>query len=421
MDRPPISPKKHFYGWVITGIVFVILAMAYGAQYSFGIFFPFLIDEFHWNRQSLAGAFSLYTFVYSTMAVFLGRWIDRFGPRVILMLGSVCLGLGIGFISQVNAPWQLYLIYGFLAALGMSAAYMTGSPTVVKWFVQKRGLALGIAQSGLGLGVALIPALTGALSLALGWRPACMILGALVFAVLFTSALFLIGHPEKIGLHPDGQSLPPSSQIQHPPEPPPDPEESWSVAEAFRTRSFWLLNVIFFCTWLLVFFPLVHLVIFAIDIGLSKESAFLSLTILGGCSTLGRLVMGYASDRIGPKPTLVLNFALQAFSWFWIMSTKTSWMLFLFSVVFGFSYGGVGTVYPAIVGDYFGRRQVASLIGAIMAIAGNAAAIGPILGGYIHDLTQSYQLTFWAGGLTNLLALFLIFFSTPPQKTAHRS
>jgi len=416
MEQKEISSKKFFYGWVITGLVFVNLAVAYGAQYSFGVFFPALIEEFKWNRQNLAGAFSLYTFIYSFLGILLGRLTDRFGPRIVLLCGSVCLGLGIGLISQVKAPWHLYVVYGFLASWGMSAAYITASPLVVKWFIEKRGLAVGIAQSGLGVGIIVVPPVAGAMISALGWQKAIILLGLSVFAVLFTTAFFLISHPEKVGLLPDGRKPTPpggrpSSGMKNIFQ-----EVNWTAAEAIHTRSFWVLTALFFCTWLLVFLPLVHLVIFALDIGLSQNSALVALGFLGGSSTIGRLTMGYVSDRIGRKRTLGLNLALQVFSWLWILSTSSAWMLITFAVFFGFSYGGLSAIFPAIVGDYFGRLRAASVIGAIFTIAGVAAAFGPIVGGYIHDLTHSYQLAFLMGALTNLLALGFLFLAKPPNK-----
>jgi MFS family permease len=359
--------------------------------------------------------------MYSILGVILGRWTDRFGPRNVLIFGSVCLGSGIGLISQVKAPWHLYGVYGLLASWGMSAAYITANPTIVKWFVEKRGLALGLAQSGLGIGIIFIPPLTGAMINALGWRQACVILGGAVFIVLFTMAFLLVGHPEKMGLLPDGRKENPSGKplrsshsdmtyerIYQ--------ENSWSAAEAIHTRSFWVLTALFFCTWLFVFLPLVHLVIFAMDIGLPKESAVMALSILGGSSTLGRVVMGFISDRIGRKQALIINVGLQVFSWLWVMATNLSWMLIVFAAAFGFSYGGIGAVFPAIVGDYFGRLKAASIIGALFTISGTAAAIGPLVGGYIYDVTHSYQLAFLLGALTNLLSLMLIFFSKPPQR-----
>ena len=193
-------------------------------------------------------------------------------------------------------------------------------------------------------------------------------------------------------------------------------EVNWTAAEAIHTRSFWVLTALFFCTWLLVFLPLVHLVIFALDIGLSQKSALLALGFLGGSSTIGRLMMGYVSDRIGRKRTLGLNLALQVLSWLWILSTSSAWMLITFAVFFGFSYGGLSALFPSIVGDYFGRLKAASVIGAIFTIAGVAAAFGPVVGGYIHDLTHSYHLAFLLGALTNLLALVLLFLAKPPKK-----
>ena len=196
-------------------------------------------------------------------------------------------------------------------------------------------------------------------------------------------------------------------------------EETWTVGEAIRTRSFWILTAGFFCTWLFVFLPLVHLVIFALDIGLSRESSLVALSFLGAASAFGRLGMGAISDRIGRKTALGLSIGLQAFSWFWILGTRSSWMVFLFAGVFGLSYGGVAAVFPAIVGDYFGRRKAASVIGAIFTLSGVAAAVGPLVGGYLYDLTHSYRLAFILGALTNLLALGLVFASKPPPQKRH--
>lgn len=158
------------------------------------------------------------------------------------------------------------------------------------------------------------------------------------------------------------------------------------------------------------------MIIFAMGIGLSKESALTALGVLGGFSTFGRLVMGFISDRIGRKKTLMVNLGLQVFSWLWIMGTSTSWMLLLFAAAFGFSYGGIAAGFPAIIGDYFGRLKAASVIGAIFTIAGTAAAIGPLVGGYIYDLTHNYQLAFLLGALTNGLSFILLFISQPPKK-----
>ncbi len=126
--------------------------------------------------------------------------------------------------------------------------------------------------------------------------------------------------------------------------------------------------------------------------------------------------MGAISDRMGRKRTLGLNLAIQIFTWVWILYTDSPWMLLVFAGFFGFSYGGISAVFPAMVGDYFGRLKAASVIGAIFTIAGVAAAFGPIVGGIIYDQTRSYHLAFILGAMTNLFSLLLLFFSRPPVK-----
>lgn len=415
MDEPSHQRPRFFYGWIITGLVFLNLATAYGAQYSFGVFFPSMIEEFKWSRQDLAGAFSLYCLLYNFLGLFLGKLADRFGPRRVLIAGSILLGGGISLISQVKVPWHIYVVYGFLASLGMSASYMTGSPTIVKWFIEKRGVALGISLSGMGFGIICFPPLTGLLISAFGWRVACILLGLTVFLILFTCALFLVSHPEKMGQNPDGK---PHSSLPEAPYPSsgPEAEINLTMAQALRTGSFWILNIVFFLGWVFIFFPLVHLVILAADLGLSRESAFFALALLGLFSNAGRLGLGAISDQLGRKPMLILSLALQAVSFVWLIFTHTPSMLYAFAVIFGFSYGGLGANFPAITGDYFGRRHAGSLIGAILTISGWASAVGPWIGGWIYDMTHSYQLAFVLAALSNSLGLVLIFFSNPPRR-----
>ncbi len=246
MDQSGTPKQRFFYGWIIAGIALLNLAIAYGAQYSFGTFFPYLIKEFNWDRSSLAGAFSLYAFMYTLLAAIVGRLTDRFGPRIVLIVGSACLGTGIGLISQVKALWHLYAFFGLLASWGMSATYITSNTTIVKWFIEKRGLALGIAQSGLGVGAIIIPQLSGILIHAFGWRQALLILGGFVFIALFMGAFFLIGDPEKTGSQPYGRHNKIWSESLVNIQGGIYKEVNWSVGKAIRTESFWVLTFIFF-------------------------------------------------------------------------------------------------------------------------------------------------------------------------------
>ena len=136
------GPARVFYGWIVLTCVSTILLVTYGVQYSFGVFFPPMLHDLGWSRASLAGAFSLYSLVYIGLSVASGHLTDRLGPRWIIALGGGCLGSGLLLVSRIQAPWQLYLCYGGLAGVGMSAAYVPCTATAVKWFQRRRGLAV---------------------------------------------------------------------------------------------------------------------------------------------------------------------------------------------------------------------------------------------------------------------------------------
>ncbi|MBI1959695.1 MAG: MFS transporter, partial [Candidatus Rokubacteria bacterium] len=194
-----------FYGWVVVGGAFVVLFLAYGAQYAFGVFFAALLDEFGWSRASLAGAFSLYAFTYSGCGVLAGRLTDRLGPRVVIALGGGFLGLGLMAMSQVTALWQPFVLYGGVAALGMSTAYVPCTATIVRWFVERRGLAVGIASAGGSLGTFALPPVAHLLVTTVGWRWAYIIFGGVILVALNLVAVVMRRDPEALGLAPDGR------------------------------------------------------------------------------------------------------------------------------------------------------------------------------------------------------------------------
>ncbi|MEW6297569.1 MAG: MFS transporter, partial [Thermodesulfobacteriota bacterium] len=202
---PPIGRGKIFYGWVIVGCAFIILCVAYGIQFSFGVFMPAIEAETGWDRARLSLPYSLYVFVYSALGVVAGRWTDRWGPRAVIIAGGCLLGLGIVLMSQVRALWQLYLFLGVIAASGMSAAYVPCNATVVRWFIRRRGFALSLTSSGASFGNFVFPPLAAALIAAYGWRTAYQLLGFLGAAVIGLCATFIVRDPEHMRLHPDGR------------------------------------------------------------------------------------------------------------------------------------------------------------------------------------------------------------------------
>ena len=409
------SPQQgFFYGWVIVGCAFTILCIAYGIQFTFGVFMPFISADTGWDRGSLSLPYSLYVFVYSALGVVSGRLTDRLGPRIVLTVGGCLLGAGVMLMSQVLALWHLYIVLGLVAASGMSAAYVPCNATVVRWFTRKRGLALSITSSGASFGMFIFPPLATTLITAYGWRRTYLILGLLGVFGLVSCATFIVRDPEKMGLDPDGEP---------PQEPAPSDAaldvlvfENWSLAEAKRTTAFWLLNVIFALTWLVVFMPMVHIVPFAVDLGISNFLAAMTISVIGFAGFAGRLAIGPISDRLGRVPTLGLCLFLQALSFLgFTLSTGLS-LLYPAAAVFGFSYGGVTALFPALIGDFFGRIAIGAIVGFIFALAGSPAAVGPLIAGYMYDATKSYTAAFVLSATLNLSALLLVLVLKKPRR-----
>jgi OFA family oxalate/formate antiporter-like MFS transporter len=409
-------PPKFFYGWVVVGCAFAILCVAYGIQFTYGVFMPFISADTGWDRGSLSLPYSLYVFIYSALGVVTGRLTDRSGPRIVLTVGGCLLGLGVILMSRVHALWELYIALSIIAASGMSAAYVPCNATVVRWFTQKRGLALSITSSGASFGMFIFPPLTVALIGAYGWRGSYLVLGLLAIATTVGCATFIVRDPEMMGLHPDG--LPPHE---------PDlsdsilaklPTENWTLAEAQGTAAFWLLNAIFTLTWLVVFMPMVHIVPFAIDLGISHFGAAMTISVVGFAGFGGRLAIGAISDRIGRVPALGSCLLLQALSFIGFTFSNGLALLYPAAALFGFSYGGITALFPALIGDFFGRIAIGAIVGFIFATAGSPAAFGPLIAGYIYDATKSYSVAFELSAALNVAAFLLLFFLKKPHRQA---
>jgi MFS family permease len=422
-DRLPAGSQPEqrgiFYGWVIVGCAFTILCIAYGVQFSFGVFMPYISADTGWDRGALSLPYSVYVFVYSSLGLISGRLTDRWGPRIVLSAGGCLLGSGIMLMSRVAMLWQVYFVLGLLAASGMSAAYVPCNATVVRWFTVKRGLALSITSSGASFGMFIFPPLTTALIVGLGWRRGYLFLGLLAVCTIIGCASFIVRDPEKIGLRPDGGA----HELSMMPEGATDIADSQSIslAEARRTGTFWLLNLIFALTWIVVFMPMVHIVPFAVDMGISPFRAAMTISVIGFAGFGGRLAIGTLSDRFGRVATLGVCLLLQALSFAGFTICSGLMPLYVAAAVFGFSYGGVTALFPALVGDFFGRAEVGAIVGFIFALAGSPAAFGPLIAGYMYDAAHSYTAAFELSAGLNLIALLLLFLLKKPQRLSQPS
>jgi MFS family permease len=306
----------------------------------------------------------------------------------------------------VTRLWQPYLLYGGLAAIGMGTAYVPCNSTVVKWFVRRRGLAVGIASSGGSAGTFVLPLLAESLVGAVGWRRAYVVFGIGTVVVLNMVARLMRRDPESLGLAPDGEA---------PPTAPTAEGDPWPLARAARTRAFWVLVGVFSATWLAVFIPLVHLVPLTRDLGFSARIGASMVSVLGVAAVAGRLGMGAISDRIGRRAAIAIGVVMQALAFLLYAGAERLPVLYMATVVFGFSYGTISTLFPALVGDFFGRAQSGALVGVLFAVSGSMAAWGPLAAGVVYDTTGAYTLAFLAAAGLNVLALALVVVARPPR------
>ena len=407
------SIKTPFYGWWITGSAFLVLFCAYGVQYSFGVFVPAMVQELGWTCASLGAAFSLYTVVYTGFSLLTGKLTDSWGPKRVIGLGGVLLGIGIMATSQISAPWQLYLWYGVVAALGMSTAYIPCNITVVRWFQRKRGLALGLASCGASFGILLVPLLASVIIAEAGWRTGMLVLGVLLFVLINVVARLMVGSPEHMGLLPDGDGARSAGRADREP---PGAGGGWTVREARGTLAFWMFLIAFAVTFLTLTVPFVHIPVFASDIGMSNVGGATAVGIVGLFSLIGSFTLGPLSDHIGRKWAMTLGCGSQLLAYLTFLTADHAPALYIGAAAFGFFYGGTASLFPALVGDLFGRAHAGAIGGVIFGSAGMLGAWGPTIAGYLRDSDGDYRFAFTLCAVTATCALLLFTLLPRPRR-----
>jgi MFS family permease len=367
----------------------LIQCMVIGMFFAYGVLFKEFETEFGWSRTALSGASALATLMMGVLASVTGRLADRFGPRRVLLVTGPLFGLGLGLVSLVGAPWQLYLLFGTLMAAGLGSHDVVTLSTVARWFEARRGIMTGVVKLGTALGQAVVPPIAAILILAQGWRGAVVTLGIAAAIVLVIAALLMSHPPKKVVAEGSGS------------------EDGVSYAEARRTRTFWTLCAIQFLFFASVMSVPVHIAVHGMDLGLSPATAALLLSVLGASSAAGRLVVGVLVDRIGGRRAMVFCLGVLAASMAALTGTVAHGALFAVMATYGFAHGGLFTVVSPTVAGYFGNRAHGAIFGVVLLSGTVGGALGPILTGLAFDMRGSYALAFASLSGLGVLALLL--------------
>ena len=383
------------------------MSMYVGLMYSYGVFFKHLIADFGWSRAAISGVHSLFMVSHGFFAIGMGWLVDRIGPAKVMSACAFIGGLGLVLTSQITSLWQLYITYGIIFGLGVSACFSTTMATTTRWFIKRRGLALGIVASGAGLGTLILAPVAERLSTAFGWSTAYLVLGAATWAVMIPSALLLRRDPVEKGLRPYGMDEAMTAVDSKEEEKAGTGETGVTLRAAARYKPLWMLFATFFMFNFCLQMVMVHLVNYATDIGIASLIAATFISIIGIGSFIGRILMGTASDRIGSNNALLACCIIIMATLVFLIFVSELWMFYLFAIVFGFAYGGEVPQMPVLIGRFFGLRAVAVLVGVVVFGATIGGAIGAWVGGQVFDVTQSYQLAFIIATVASFVAMVL--------------
>ena len=416
--------NRIYYGWWVIGALVLALTISSGTGfYCFGVFMEPVREDFGWTKTQVTWVITIYWLVSGFSSPIIGRLIDRYGARKVMLSTAALNGACLLALGAVNTLWQFYLVYGIKAIAHAGIGLVAIGAIVSRWYITKRGRATGIASTGIGLGGLFLAPLAGYLIPNYGWRPVYVILGVLLWAVVIPSiAIFVKSSPEEMGLLPDGQGRvgdnePSSAETDHPEQNiPQSVTVGITLSQALQTPTYWLVVAAFCFVPAAVFGTLAHQTAYLESIGISRGAASLALGFTAGMGIFGKLFFGFLAEKIQIRYVTILCFGIQAVGVFILMMTQTTTMVWLFVIVFGFSMGGMAALQPLVIIDFFGTAAVGTILGSTWLGFSLGAAAGPLLAAYIYDGFQSYYWAFLIYIIAYLLAVLAIFIA-PAVKT----
>lgn len=396
------TKRAFFYGWTILAVGFLTIVGGYICRNTFSVFYPAIVDEFGWTRGNTAIIFSINIMVYGIVAPFAGALADRFRPRYVLAAGAILMGIGMASCSLATAKWQFYLLYGVVAAIGLSVAGWAPVATLIaNWFVRRRALAFGIL--GAGFGLSLIAAYFAQYVISsFGWRTAYVVIGLFIALLVAPICIILVRRtPADKGLFPEGMTA-----EEYAAEQTRTSEyraasawrkKDWTLRSAMRTRQFWLLFVIWIVSMGIVEqIAISHHVYFYLDVGYAPLTAATFFGIFGICFAAGNVV-GAISDRIGRERFFIpacLVCAGFVSLYFVMKDTSTPWLPPVIASGFGLSFGSLCCVLNATLADLFQGAHYGRIAGTMIVGFAIGGTVSPWMAGYLHDVTGSYTITF---------------------------
>lgn len=407
LPRLLIPRLPFFYGWIILACVCCAgLARQGGAVATLSVFIAPMTQEFGWSRTAMSGAVSLGGVLAAILAPFIGRLLDKEGPRRILCIAIPLTGMADIALSQVSSLWMFYVLF-VVARVNFAVPFDLGIyGSVSNWFVARRPFAMSLATTGLTTGLIILPLVAQLAADHAGtWRAGWIAIGTTVLLVGFVPCLlFLVRRPEDVGLVPD-------RQLTTGMQPRPIVEPSFTRREALRTRAFWLLSLFTLLAYPVQAGVSLHQAPFLIERGVSPTIAAAVVSFFSIGSGVASLVFGLIPRSVAIHHRLALvGFLLGAGSAV-LLGVRSAEMAFPAAALFGLGVGGLLSMLPLAWADYFGRSSFGAIRGIALSVQVLSQAAGPMISGVLRDLTGGYEAsltTFWVLSWLSLFAALLV-------------
>ena len=389
------SRLPFYYGWTIVATSFMTMFVSNGmAFWGLQVFVGPMQDDTGWTRASLMGALTVRWLVGGVGGLFMGQLLDRrHGPLFMFLIATLIDGGSMAALYWADNAFQFLLLFGVVGGVGsVGTGRLISAALVPKWFVARRGLAMGIAATGSGLSALVISPIANVIVQTVGWREGWVWMGALTVVLLLPFGLFLRRAPEDIGLLPDGAAAQPSKRSGRQQASMAE-ERSYTVHEAMRSWTLWLLVIAMSVGLFSMSTNASSMVPYFRSIGFTPAVAAAGLAVYGGFSTGSRFLWGYAADRMTVRRAIVVQAVLTSAGVALYLAVQGHAMLFVVAGYQGLMLGGFVVLQPLIWAEYFGRRNLGAITGITQFFTTFVLAAGPLFAGWVFDTTDAYT---WA-------------------------
>ncbi len=395
-----MRPRKYF-PWLVVATSLSNLTINRGTRNSFAVFLVAMSEEFRWSRSEISGVFSIYSLLCGVFAPLMGRLLDRFDAHRVVPISALILAGGLLLCGMVTGLWHFYLTFGLILAVGASGTSIVPHTLMIsRWFHTRRGLPMSFGLMGMGLGIFIVVPITQYLIEIIGWRKAFMCQGIGVLLIMVPISYFVFRQEAPTASYKNTVSAANDAigDLQYQGTSPSSEQDFiWTLGLALRTLFFWAVFSIYIFSSFAMSGVVIHLAAYLVDLGYSKMSSAMVLSLLGLISLPGRILFGFLTDRFSGRTALVTSFTCSTIGVFALLSLyylHNPIILYFFICIFGVAFGARTTAIGPMVANMFQGPNFGFIFGFLTISQSIGATIGPWLMGYLFDIFKDYRISF---------------------------